>query len=192
VRAALFRADQADRNQTIAMVDAVTAEFGHIDVLVNSAGIFRGGPMGSMSAADTTLLWATNVHGLVVTTEQAVKHMPDGGRIINLGSIVGERAWIAGFADYSAAKAAVSMYGRSWAHELAPRGITVNTVVSAFADTDMGIPKDSDLDKMALAQLPYGRYVRPDEVAAAVTFLASPEASYMTGGDIRIDGGWNA
>jgi 3-oxoacyl-[acyl-carrier protein] reductase len=118
--------------------------------------------------------------------------MPDGGRVINLGSVAGERATVAGLADYSAGKAAVSMYARSWARELAPRGITVNAVVAAFAETDMGIPQDSEMGKWALATLPLHRYARPEEVAAAVTFLASPEASYMSGGDIRVDGAWNA
>jgi 3-oxoacyl-[acyl-carrier protein] reductase len=191
-RAAVFQADLADRGQAVNMVDAVAAEFGHIDVLVNSAGIFLPGPLGSLSAADIDRQWAVNVHGLVAATGQALKYMPDGGRIINVGSVAGERAYAAGFGDYSATKAAVSMYGRSWAHELAPRGITVNTVVVAFAETDMVIPPDSDLGKQILAALPFHRYSTPEEVAATVAFLASPEASYMTGGDIRVDGGWNA
>ena len=174
------------------MVDAVAAEFGHIDVLVNSAGIFLPGPIGALSAADADRLWAVNVHGLVATTGQVLKHMPDGGRIINVGSAGSERAGGAGFGDYSATKAAVSMYGRSWAHELAPRGITVNTLLVGGAETDMVIPADSDSGKQALAIHPLHRYGTPEEIAATVAFLASPAASYMTGADIRVDGGWNA
>jgi 3-oxoacyl-[acyl-carrier protein] reductase len=192
VRAEAFQADLADRDQAVSLVDAVADEFGHIDVLVNSAGIFLPGPIGALPAADADRQWAVNVRGLVAVTGQALKYMPDGGRVINVGSVAGERAYAAGFGDYSATKAAVSMYGRSWAHELAPRGITVNTVVVAFAETDMVIPSDSDLGKQILAGLPFHRYADPEEVAEAVAFLASPAASYMTGGDIRVDGGWNA
>lgn len=192
VRAAVFQADLADRGQAANLADAVAAEFGRIDVLVNSAGIFLPGPIGSLPAEDVDRQWAVNVRGLAATTGQALKYMPDGGRIINLGSIAGERAYMAGFGDYSATKAAVSMYGRSWAHELAPRKITVNTLVVSFAETDMGIPPETEIGQQILAALPLHRYAAPEEVAAAVAFLASPAASYMTGGDIRVDGGWNA
>lgn len=192
VHAAIFQADLGNRDQAVNMVDAVAAEFGHIDVLVNSAGIFLNGPIGALSTADVDRQWAVNVHGLVATTGQALKHMPDGGRIINVGSVVGERAYMAGFGDYSATKAAVSMYGRSWAHELAPRAITVNTVIVSFAVTDMVIPPRSDLGKQVLGALPLHRYAEPEEVAAAVAFLANPAASYVTGSELRVDGGWNA
>ncbi|MFJ3987235.1 SDR family oxidoreductase [Streptomyces sp. NPDC090032] len=87
--------------------------------------------------------------------------MPDGGRIISIGTITGRRAFAAGFADCRATKADLSMYGRSWAHELAPRNITVNTVVSAFAATDMGIPQDSDLGRTLLSLAPMHRYAEP-------------------------------
>lgn len=192
VRAELFQADLADRDQAVSLVDAVADEFDRIDVLVNSAGIFLPGPIGALPATDVDRQWAVNVRGLATVTGQALKCMPDGGRVINVGSVAGERAYAAGFGDYSATKAAVSMYGRSWAHELAPRRITVNTVVVAFAETDMVIPAESDLGKQILAGLPFHRYAMPEEVAEAVAFLASPAASYMTGGDIRVDGGWNA
>ena len=180
VRASVFQAE--------GLADAVAAQFGRIDVLVNSAGVFTGGPMGSVPAAEIALLWAVNVHGMVATTERALKHMPNGGRIINIGSVAGERAAGAGFAHYSASKAAASMYGRSWARELGPRNITVNTVVVSYAETDMVIPQESDPGKRILAVLPCHRYATPDEVAAVVAFVASPQASYMTG----VDGGWNA
>jgi 3-oxoacyl-[acyl-carrier protein] reductase len=191
-RAFIFQADLGSRDQAAIMVDAAAAEFGRIDILVNSAGVFLTGLMGSLSAADSDRQWAVNVHGLVATTAQALKYMPDGGRIINVGSVAGERAYAAGFGDYSATKAAVSIYARSWAHELAPRAITVNTVLASFAATDMVIPPETDLGRQVLAGLPFHRYAKPEEVAAAITFLASPAASYMTGGDIRVDGGWNA
>ena len=103
-----------------------------------------------------------------------------------------QRAFGGGFGDYSATKAALSIYRRSWAHELAPRKITVNTAVTSMAETDMGIPQDTELGSMLLAVAPFHRYATPAEVAAAVGFLASPEASYITGTDLNVDGGWNA
>lgn len=193
VLAMAVQADQGRREDVVRMVAEVAQRFGRIDILVNSAGIFLGGgPMGSLKPEETERLWAVNVHGVVTTTSEAVAHMPDGGRIITMGTISAQRAWAAGFGDYSATKAALSIYGRSWAHELAPRNITVNTVVPSFAETDMGIPQDTDLGRAAIASLPFRRYVKPEEVAAAVAFLASPEASYITGTDINVNGGWNA
>ncbi|KIF75970.1 hypothetical protein QR77_23000 [Streptomyces sp. 150FB] len=192
VRAVAVRADQGRREDVVRLVAEVAQRFGRIDILVNSAAIFVGGPLGSLTPEETERLWAVNVHGVVTTTSEAVAHMPDGGRVITMGTITAQRAWTAGFGDYSATKAALSIYGRSWAHELAPREITVNTVVSAFAETDMGIPRDTDLGRAALASLPFHRYGRPEEVAAAVAFLAGPDASYITGTDINVNGGWNA
>jgi 3-oxoacyl-[acyl-carrier protein] reductase len=192
VRAAAFQADQARREEVVRMVGEVAAHFGRIDILVNSAGVFYPGPMGSVSPEDVAYQWAVNVQGVVTTTEESVAHMPNGGRIINIGSVAGERACMAGVGHYSATKAAVSMYGRSWAHELAPRNITVNTILAGFIQTDMVIPADSETGQMILSTLAFHRYASPEEVAAPVAFLASPAASYMTGGDIRVDGGWDA
>lgn len=174
------------------MVADIVERFGRIDILVNSAGVFVTGAMGTLSLDDIARQWAVNVQGLVATTLEAVKHMPDGGRIVNLGSANAERSAAAGLGDYAATKAAVSAYRRSWAHDVAPRKITVNTVLPGPSDTDMGIPQESDLGKFVLGLLPYHRYASPDEVAAVIVFLASPDASYTTGGEIRVDGGWNA
>jgi 3-oxoacyl-[acyl-carrier protein] reductase len=192
VRAEAFQADLGDRDQAMGLADEVAAEFGHLDVLVNSAGVFLNGLIGTLSAADVARQWRVNVDGPVALTERAVTHMRYGGRIINIGSQVYARAYMAGFGDYSATKAALAMYGRSWAHELAQRGITVNTVVPGFAETDMVIPEESDLGQQILAAIPSRRCARPEEVAAVVAFVASPQAWYMTGGEVFADGGWNA
>ena len=174
------------------MVGDVAQQFGGIGILVTSAGVFVTGPVGTLSLDDIARQWAVNVQGLVTTTLEALQHMPDGGRIINLGSVNGERSAAAGLSDYLATKAAVSAYTRGWAHDLAPRKITVNAVSPGPSDTDMAIPQESDFGKMVLGLLPYHRYASPDEVAAAIACLASPDASYTTGGELRVDGGWNA
>ncbi|WP_431953377.1 SDR family NAD(P)-dependent oxidoreductase [Actinacidiphila sp. bgisy167] len=192
VRAAAFQADQGKPDEVIGMVGRVAERFGRIDILVNNAGVFVTGPIGALSLDDITRQWAVNVRGMVAATLEAIKYMPDGGRIVNLGSVNGERSAAAGLGDYAATKAAVAAYTRSWAHDLAPRKITVNTVLPGPSDTDMGIPQESDLGTFVLGLLPYHRYASPDEVAAVIAFLAGPDASYTTGGEIRVDGGWNA
>lgn len=192
VRAVAFRADQADADAVTRMVDEVADRFGAIDILVNNAAVYRSGLMGSLAQSEVEHIWAVNVRGTVVATQEATRHMPDGGRVVVISSGAAQRASAAGFADYAATKAAVTAYGRSWAHELAPRGITVNTLVVGLADTDMAVAPDSELGKSILAGVPLRRYAAPDEIAAAVSFVARPAASYLTGAEIRVDGGWNA
>jgi 3-oxoacyl-[acyl-carrier protein] reductase len=192
VQAGMFQANQASPSEVASMVDDVAQRFGHIDILVNNAGVFVAGAIGGLSSEQRAYQWAVNVQGAVVATQQALSHMPDGGRIINVSSAAAERASSGGFADYSATKAALMAYGRSWAHELAPRNITSNNVIVGFVQTDMVIPADSDMGKMALGLLPLQRYADADEVGSVIAFLAGQSASYMTGGDVRVDGGWNA
>jgi 3-oxoacyl-[acyl-carrier protein] reductase len=191
VRAAAFQADQAEPDQVTRMVDEVAGDFGSIDILVNNAASFQTGTLGALSHADIAHQWAVNVLGTVVTTQEAVAHMLDNGRVINISSVAGDRAATAGFGDYSATRAAVAAYGRAWAHELAPRGIMVNTVVATVAETGVVVPADSDTGKYTPSLLPQRRYARPAEVAEAVVFLASSDSSYMTGGTISVEGDWN-
>ncbi|WIX81007.1 SDR family oxidoreductase [Amycolatopsis carbonis] len=192
VRAETFQADQADFDQVRGMVDAVAEQFGRIDILVNNAGTAVGGVIGEVPQACRDRIWAVNVHGLVATTEQVIAHMPDGGRIINVGSVAGLRVFVGGLGDYGATKAAVGMYAHSWAHELAPRRITVHTVLSGWADTELAPPPSSPLGQQVLAQVPLGRYADPDEIAGTIAFLAGPAAAYITGTDLRVDGGRHA
>lgn len=189
VRAEAFAADLSVRTEATGLADRAAGTFGGIDIVVNSAAVFL---FGELSDADRDRMRAINVEGVAAVTRAALKYVPDGGRIINIGSVAGSRSVIPGVSDYAAAKAAVAAYTRSWAHDLAPRKITVNTVEVGFAQTDMVIPAESELGQGIIARIPMGRYARADEVAAAVAFLAGPDAGYVTGSSLRIDGGWDA
>jgi 3-oxoacyl-[acyl-carrier protein] reductase len=136
-------------------------------------------------------MFAVNVGGVVSAVRAAVPHMSEGGRIISIGSVVGEATPFPGAADYSATKAALLGYTRGWARDLGPKGITVNTVQPGPIDTDMN-PDDGDFAAAQKAKTALGRYGTSEEVAAAVAFLASPEAAYITGSVITVDGGFNA
>jgi 3-oxoacyl-[acyl-carrier protein] reductase len=193
VRAASFNADQADPTQVAALVKAVVEHFGHLDILVNSAGVFVGGPVGD-PATDVAVLdrqFAVNVGGVAAAVRAAAPHLKKSGRIITIGSNVGTRTPWPGMADYSATKAAVAAYTRGWARDLGTRGITVNTVQPGPVDTDMN-PADGALAEIAKASSALGRYGKPEEIAAAVAFLAGPDAAYITGATLDVDGGFNA
>ncbi len=132
-----------------------------------------------------------NIDGTFATTRAAAKVLPDHGRIITIGSGAGTRTGFGGAADYSATKAAVAAFNRVAARDLASRNITVNTVQAGFIDTDMN-PANGDWAAASIAMVPLARYGRPEEVAAGVVFLASPDASYVTGTILNIDGGIQA
>jgi len=195
VRAAAFKADQGNTDQVRDLVAKVNKDFGRIDILVNNAGVFVLGQVQEQargnSVEDFDRMFAVNVGGVVSAVRAAVPHMSEGGRIISIGSVVGEATPFPGAADYSATKAALLGYTRGWARDLGPKGITVNTVQPGPIDTDMN-PDDGDFAAAQKAKTALGRYGTSEEVAAAVAFLASPEAAYITGSVITVDGGFNA
>jgi 3-oxoacyl-[acyl-carrier protein] reductase len=192
VRAAAFSADQADAAQVAGLVQAVAARFGRLDILVNNAGVAVNGPVhdaGDPAKFDRQL--AINVGGVAAAVRAAVPLLPDGGRIISIGSCLGVRAPWPGMADYAATKAAVAAYTRGWARDLGPKGITVNVVQPGPIATEMN-PEDGAFAEAERAFTALGRFGKPEEVAAAVAFLASPEAAYITGAALDVDGGFGA
>lgn len=185
------QADAADEEAVRAAVEQTVKTFGHIDVLVNNAGTAIPKPFEATTLEEMDRMININVRGVLVATQAALKHMPNGGRIISIGSCVGERAMTPGLTAYSATKGAVKMFTQGLAREVGSRGITVNNVQPGPIDTDLN-PASGDWAAPQLANTALNRYGHVDEVAALVAFVASPEAAYITGANLTVDGGTNA
>ena len=170
---------------------AVKERFGGLDILVNNAGIARGGPLESMTLADIDALINVNIRGVVIAIQEALVHMSDGGRIINIGSCLANRVAQPGIAVYSMTKSALNSLTRGLARDLGPRGITVNLVHPGPTNSDMN-PEDGEQADSQRQLIALGHYGQPEDVAAAVTFLASPAAGQISGTGLDVDGGLNA
>ena len=167
-----------------------TKEFGRIDILVNNAAITRDGLALRMKQPDWDAVLATNLTGAFVATQQVLLAMmrERWGRVINITSVVAESG-NAGQANYVASKAGLIGLTKTLAQEMASRGITVNAVAPGFIDTDMTRSLTQEWKDKLLAAIPLGRLGKPEDVAAAVRFLASEEAGYITGHVLNVNGG---
>jgi 3-oxoacyl-[acyl-carrier protein] reductase len=174
-----------------AAIDGAVAALGGVDILVNNAGIARMGAFADQPLEEIEAQLNVNVRGVMLTTQAALRHLTDGGRIITIGSNVGEKVPFGGITVYAATKSALESFTKGLARELGPRQITVNLVRPGPTDTDMN-PADGPLASSVIPGLALARYGQPTEIAAAVAFLASREASYVTGTGILVDGGANA
>jgi len=190
-KAIAIKADAANVEEVRLSVAKTVGAFGSIDILVNNAGIAAMAPIEQFSLEDFDKLIAINVRGLFVATQEAARHMKEGGRIIHIGSTNAERMTFAGGAPYALTKGAVASFTKGLSRDLGPRGITVNNVQPGPIDTDMN-PADSEFAKALTQQVALQRYGNVDEIASFVAFLASPEASYITGANLLADGGYAA
>jgi 3-oxoacyl-[acyl-carrier protein] reductase len=184
--------DVADPDSTKAAFEELLEAAGRIDILVNNAGITRDNLMLRMKPEEWDAVLATNLTGLFRLTQLALKPMlkQRSGRVINLTSVVGLTG-NAGQANYAASKAGVIGFTRSVAREVATRGITVNAVAPGFIETDMTAAMNDKAREAVLGAIPMGRVGTPEDVAAAVAYLASDAAGYVTGQVLSVDGGFH-
>ncbi len=185
-----FRADVSDEEAATSLVKSVVATYGQLDILVNNAGITRDNIMARMKADDFDAVLATNLRSCWLMCRAALRVMMRAryGRIVNISSVTALMG-NAGQSNYAASKAGIIGMSKSLAREIASRGITVNVVAPGFIATDMTAELPEDLLDTARAHIPLGRMGQPSEVAAAVAFLASDEAKYITGQTLNVDGG---
>jgi 3-oxoacyl-[acyl-carrier protein] reductase len=190
-KAIAIQADAADAEAVKAAVEKTVATFGRLDVLVNNAGTAIPKRFEETTLEEMDRMIDINVRGTFVATQAALKHMKDGGRIIMIGSSVGERMMTPGLVPYSATKGAVKMFTQGLSREVGNRGITVNNIQPGPIDTDLN-PAAGDWAAPQKANTALNRYGSVDDVAALVAFVAGPEASYITGANLTVDGGTNA
>lgn len=189
--AVAIQADAADPKAVQNAVEKSVSALGKLDVLVNNAGTAIPKAFEETSLEEMDRMLDINLRGVFVTTKIALKHINDNGRIIMIGSCVGERNLTPGLAAYAATKGAVKMFAQSLSREVGSRGITVNNVQPGPIDTDLN-PASGDWATPQKAITGLNRYGRVEEVAALVAFVAGPESSYITGANLTVDGGTNA
>ena len=190
-KAIAIQADAADSKAVKEAVDKAAATFGRLDVLVNNAGTAIPKTFEETTLEEMDRVIDINIRGVFATTQAALKHLREGGRIIMIGSAVGERVAAPGLVPYAGTKGAVKMFTQALAREIGSRGITVNNVQPGPIDTDLN-PASGDWAAPQKAATALNRYGRADEVAALVAFVAGPDSSYITGANLTVDGGMNA
>jgi 3-oxoacyl-[acyl-carrier protein] reductase len=190
-KAIAIQADATDSGAVEAAVEKTVATFGRLDVLVNNAGTAIPKTFEETTLEEMDRVIDINVRGVFVATQAALKHMKSGGRIIMIGSSVGERVLVPGLVPYSATKGAVKIFTQGLSREVGSRGITVNNVQPGPIDTDLN-PAAAEWAAPQKAVTALNRFGHVDEVAALVAFVAGPESSYITGANLTVDGGMNA
>ena len=190
-KAVAIQADAANVEAVRGAVEKAAATFGRLDVLVNSAGTAIPKPFEETTLEEMDRVIDINLRGVLAATQAALKHMNDGGRIIMIGSAVGERAVAPGLVPYAATKGAVKMFTQALSREVGSRGITVNNIQPGPIDTELN-PASGDWAVPQKAATALDRYGHVEEIAAMAAFLAGSESSYVTGANLTVDGGMNA
>jgi 3-oxoacyl-[acyl-carrier protein] reductase len=190
-RAIAIKADSADPKAITDAVNKTINEFGHIDIIVNNAGIYIGKNFEDHTLEDYEQIMAVNVRAVYIAALAAARHLPAGGRIITIGSNMADHAGGPQTTLYTMSKSALSGFTRGLARDFGPKGITVNLIQPGPIDTDMN-PADSELADNMRPRIALGKYGTGDDIGGLVIFLASSEGKYITGSSITIDGGFNA
>jgi 3-oxoacyl-[acyl-carrier protein] reductase len=190
-KAIAIQADSTNAGAVKAGIEKAVAAFGKLDVLVNNAGTAIPKKFEEATLEELDQVININLRGAFIVTQAALKHLNNGGRVIMIGSCVGERNMTPGLAAYAATKGAIKMFTQGLAREVGDRAITVNNIQPGPIDTDLN-PASGDWATPQKANTALNRYGTTDEVAALVAFVAGPEASYITGASLTVDGGTNA
>lgn len=190
-KAIAVQADVAKRSDVNAMFEEVDRTFKHVDIVVNSAGVSNGTPLADLKDEDVETLLGINIRGPLYITSEASKRMPEGGRVVNIASSLAEFP-LAGASLYAGSKAAMKAFTETWAKELGPRGITVNTVTPGATSPGMMETAPDGFREFFEKASPFGRIGRAEEVAAVIAFLASPEASWVSGTHVLVNGAASA
>jgi len=186
-----IQADATDPAAVKAAIEQAVTTFGSLDILVNNAGTAIPKPFEETTLEEMDQVININLRGVFIATHAALKHLSEGGRIITIGSCVGERMMTPGLVAYSATKGAIRMFTQGLSREVGARGITVNNVQPGPIDTDLN-PAAGDWAEPQVANTALKRYGHVDDIAAMVAFVAGPEAGYITGANLTVDGGTNA
>jgi 3-oxoacyl-[acyl-carrier protein] reductase len=190
-KAIAIKADSVDAAAVQQAVRQAVNSFGNLDILVNNAGVFTLGSTEELALEDLDRMLAVNVRSVFVASQEAARHMNDGGRIIHIGSTNAERVPFGGAAVYAMSKSALVGLTKGMARDLGPRGITVNNVQPGPVDTEMN-PDDGDFAEQLKQLMAIGRYGKDEEIASFVAYLTGPQAGYITGASLSIDGGFSA
>lgn len=190
-KALAIKADSADAEALRQAVQQAAQHFGKLDILVNNAGVFTMGGIEELPLDDLDRMLAINVRSVFIASQEAARHMNDGGRIIHIGSTNAERVPFGGGAAYAMSKSALVGLTKGMARDLGPRGITVNNVQPGPVDTDMN-PDDGEFAAQLKQLMALDRYGKDEEIAGFVAYLAGPEAGFITGASLTIDGGFAA